>query len=162
GFSASGTALALDPKTWNLYVDHGSDVAMYDPTGIRIDTLFSLGVTTNSQGLAYHANGPSPGHLDLYVSDASNDTLTIYGPRPAGAPVHPRGAGDERGKDEGDAACDDRPARLRHDLPVPARHQRRLPRQRLQQCDERAVHALRSGVELHLPGGEHEPHRADA
>src|SRR5262245_24693061 len=49
--SGSGTALALDPQFGNLYVDHGHDVAVYDPTGTRIDTLLSLGVNTNSQGL---------------------------------------------------------------------------------------------------------------
>ena len=30
---ASGTALALDPQTGNLYVDHGNNVVVYDPTG---------------------------------------------------------------------------------------------------------------------------------
>src|SRR5262245_9825555 len=83
--SGSGTALALDPQTGNLYVDHGNDVAVYDPTGARIDTLFSLGPTTNSQGLAFWS-GKAKKVGALYVADASNDTVTIYGPPPAGPP----------------------------------------------------------------------------
>jgi hypothetical protein len=86
--SGSGTALALDQQTGNLYVDHGNDVAVYDPTGTRIDTLFSLGATTNSQGLAFRSSGTGKmaGQNALYVSDASNDNVTIYGPPPAGPP----------------------------------------------------------------------------
>src|SRR5215475_6560680 len=48
-------ALALDPGTGNLYVDHtGSpaDVTVYDPNGVKLDDL-SLGQNTNSQGLAF-------------------------------------------------------------------------------------------------------------
>src|SRR5262245_12973695 len=83
--SGSGTALALDPQFGNLYVDQGHDVAVYDPTGTRIDTLFSLGVNTNSQGLAFRSSVKnSPGALS--VSDASNNTVTIYAPPPAGPP----------------------------------------------------------------------------
>src|SRR5262245_57392192 len=83
--SGSGTALALDPQFGNLYVDHGHDVAVYDPTGTRIDTLLSLGVNTNSQGLAFRSSVKnSPGALS--VSDASNNTVTPYAPPPAGPP----------------------------------------------------------------------------
>jgi hypothetical protein len=85
----SGTALAVDPQTGNLYVDHGSNVAVYDATGTRIDTLFSLGLTTNSSGLAYYStgHGNSAGKKDrLYVSDPVNNLVTIYGPPGAGAP----------------------------------------------------------------------------
>jgi sugar lactone lactonase YvrE len=87
--SGSGTALGLDPQTGNLYVDHGSDVAMYDATGRQIDSLFSLGSTTSSFGLAYYSTGrgDSAGRKDrLYVTDASNNLVTIYGPPGAGAP----------------------------------------------------------------------------
>src|SRR5262249_16810811 len=62
--TGSGTALALDPETGDLYVDHGGDVAVYGPTGTRSDTLFSLGSTTNSRGLAVlSAKGKKPGAL---------------------------------------------------------------------------------------------------
>jgi DNA-binding beta-propeller fold protein YncE len=84
--NGSGTALALDPKTGNLYVDHGADVVVYDSTGARIDTLFSLGATTNSQGLALAAPSSSGRQNRLYVSDATNDEVTIYGPPSSGAP----------------------------------------------------------------------------
>src|SRR5262245_22978459 len=55
--SGGGTALALDPNTANLYVDHGNNVAIYDATGVHIDSLFSLGTTTTSHGIAYYATG---------------------------------------------------------------------------------------------------------
>jgi hypothetical protein len=87
--SNSATALALDPQTGNLYVDHGNKVSIYDSTGALIDTLFSLGATTNSQGLAYYSTGKgnSAGKKDrLFVTDASNNLVTIYAPHPAGAP----------------------------------------------------------------------------
>ena len=83
--SGSGVALGLDPQTGNLYVDHGSDVAVYGPAGTRIDNLFSLGSTTSSQGLALRAN--KVGKQDrLYVSDKGNNEVTIYGPHSAGPP----------------------------------------------------------------------------
>src|SRR5262249_61398190 len=88
--SGTGVALALDPQTGNLYIDHGHDVAVYGPTGTQIDTLFSLGggATTNSQGLAFHPSGKGTkaGQNDLYVADASNNNVTIYGPPNAGPP----------------------------------------------------------------------------
>jgi hypothetical protein len=83
--SGSGVALALDQQTGNLYVDHGRDVAVYDSTGTRIDTLFSLGATTDSQGLGFWS-GKGKKLGALYVSDASNNHVTIYGPPPAGPP----------------------------------------------------------------------------
>ena len=49
--SGTGTALGVDQKTGNLYVDHGGDVAIYDKTGTQVDSL-SLAPTTNSQGLS--------------------------------------------------------------------------------------------------------------
>ena len=86
--SSAGVALGLDPSTGNLYVDHGANVAVYDNTGVRIGTLPSLGggTTTNSQGLAFRAKGSSGRNARLYVGDASNDSVAIYGPREAGAP----------------------------------------------------------------------------
>src|SRR5262249_2457145 len=83
------SALALDPQTGNLYVDHGNNVSIYDSTGALIDTLFSLGGTTTSQGLAYYSTGKgnSAGKKDrLFVTDAANNLVTIYAPHPAGAP----------------------------------------------------------------------------
>jgi DNA-binding beta-propeller fold protein YncE len=84
----SATALALDPNTGNLYVDHGGNVAVYDKTGTLIATIFSLGggATTNSQGLAYRATSQSGKQDRLYVSDASNDEVEIYAPQSAGKP----------------------------------------------------------------------------
>jgi hypothetical protein len=85
--NGSGVALGLNPQTGDLYVDHGRDVAVYDHTGTRIDTLFSLGSATNSQGVAYRATGRNVGRKDrLYVSDKGNNEVTIYGPHSAGPP----------------------------------------------------------------------------
>ncbi len=87
----SGTALGLNPEIGNLYVDHGSNVVVYDPSGTQIDTLFSLGggTTTSSRGLAYWAtgHGSNAGRKDrLFVSDPINNEVLIYGLPSAGAP----------------------------------------------------------------------------
>ena len=96
---SGATALSLDPLSGNLYIDHGitqtggfgaasSNVAVYGPSGAQIGTLPSLGggATTNSQGLAYFSKSKSGKDDRLYVGDAGNDAVTIYGPRSAGAP----------------------------------------------------------------------------
>jgi DNA-binding beta-propeller fold protein YncE len=80
--TGTGVALALDPQTGNLYVDHRADVAVYDRTGSQLDSL-SLSPTTNSQGLAFRSRMGR-----LYVTDASNDNVTIYAPvTTAGPPL---------------------------------------------------------------------------
>src|SRR5262249_11523869 len=82
--SNSARALAIDPLTGNLYVDHGNNVSVYNSDGVLIDTLFSLGATTNSQGVAYWATGKgnSAGKKDqLFVTDADNNLVRVYGPR---------------------------------------------------------------------------------
>src|SRR5262249_15123578 len=71
--SGTGVALGVDPASGTLYVDHGVDVAVYDSTGTQIDS-FALN-TSDSQGLAF---GVTAGVL--YVSDATADNVTIYGP----------------------------------------------------------------------------------
>ncbi len=97
--SGVGVALAVDRQTGNLYVDHGGDVAVYDVTGTQVDSL-SLGSTTNSQGLAFHPGGRGNGKRgleDLYVADAGNDDVTIYGPPPPGPPIVTAEAGTGTG-----------------------------------------------------------------
>jgi len=84
-FSA-GLALALDPATGNLYVDHGDHVVVYDRTATQIDTL-SLGATINSQGLAFRGGRGSGRRDRLYVADENTDLVTVYGPPGAGAPA---------------------------------------------------------------------------
>jgi DNA-binding beta-propeller fold protein YncE len=88
---ASASALVLDPGTGALYVDHntpfgggGAHVAVYDHNGVQLDDL-SLPSTSNSQGLAFRSSGPGnpTGKQDLYLSDASNNNVTIYAPRTA-------------------------------------------------------------------------------
>src|SRR5262249_5629908 len=68
-----GTALAVDQQSGTLYVDHGSDVAVYDAAGTSINTIALI--TSNSQGLGF---GSAAGVL--YVSDVTADNVTIYGP----------------------------------------------------------------------------------
>jgi NHL repeat-containing protein len=85
----TAVALALNPLLGTLYVDHGGNVAIYDATGARIDTLFSLGATTDARGIAYRATGKgnSAGRKDrLFVTDFDNDLVAIYGPPSPGAP----------------------------------------------------------------------------
>ena len=89
----SGSALALDPATGNLYVDHNgsglADVAVYDRNGVQVDDL-SLPSTSNSLGLAFRPSGSgnSTGKQNLYLSDASASNVTIYVPQTkAGAPL---------------------------------------------------------------------------
>jgi sugar lactone lactonase YvrE len=74
------------PAFPGTYVDHGSNVVIYDAAGNQLDELLTLGATTNSQGIAFRvANGQNkPG--TLYVSDATNDYVAIYAPQPAGPP----------------------------------------------------------------------------
>jgi hypothetical protein len=82
----AGVALGLDPGTGNVFSDHGGDVAVHDPDGNLLQTL-SLGTTTNSQGLAFYSqSGGKHGNGQLYVSDAGNDLIAIFGPPPPGPP----------------------------------------------------------------------------
>src|SRR5262249_21237366 len=69
----NGQALAGDPVSGNLFVDHGSDITIYDSSGTMI-TNFTLS-TSSSQGLAF---GTTAGNV--YVSDQSANNVTIYGP----------------------------------------------------------------------------------
>src|SRR4029450_12118803 len=85
---SGGTALALDPQTGNLYVNHGNNVVIYDAAGVHIDSLFSLGTTTNSRGIAYYSTGKnnSAGKRDLlFVPDPDQNLVANDGPPAAGA-----------------------------------------------------------------------------
>jgi hypothetical protein len=85
--NGSGTALAIDPGIGNLYVDHGGDVATYNPGGGQVDSLTLS--TSNSHGLAFRSGAGNPhGQFDLYVSDASANNLTVYSPpTTTGSPI---------------------------------------------------------------------------
>jgi len=91
--AVEGSALALDPGTGNLYVDHtGSpaDVTVYDSNGVKLDDI-SLGQNTNSQGVAFSSlpgGANKPGQMRLYLSDATNNNVTVFAPqRTPGAPL---------------------------------------------------------------------------
>jgi hypothetical protein len=96
-FGPSASALALDPVTGTLYVDHTpsgsggrSDVMVYDHNGTQVDDL-TLPSTANSQGLAFRPSGPGnpTGKQNLYLSDVSASNVTIYGPQTkAGSPLN--------------------------------------------------------------------------
>jgi sugar lactone lactonase YvrE len=103
-FGPNASALALDRGTGNLYIDHSgtrADVTVYNPAGVKLDDL-SLGQNTNSQGLAFAslpgaANRPGQGRL--YLSDASNNNVTIYASRTTpGAPLITSESVDQSGK----------------------------------------------------------------
>jgi DNA-binding beta-propeller fold protein YncE len=98
------SALALDPGTGNLYVDHSgtpADVTVYNHNGVKLDDL-SLGQNTNSHGLAFASlsgGANKPGQGRLYVSDASNNNVTIYAPRRTpGAPLITSESADQSGR----------------------------------------------------------------
>jgi DNA-binding beta-propeller fold protein YncE len=104
GGTPEASALALDPKTGNLYVDHRfnlADVTVYGPNGTKLDDL-SLGSNTDSQGLAFASltgGSDKAGQQNLYVSDASNNNVTIYAPRSTpGAPLITAESVDQSGK----------------------------------------------------------------
>jgi hypothetical protein len=94
GFNGpTASAIAVDRSTGDLYIDHNadpnSDVRVYDPTGTQVDQLLIGPTTTNSQGLAFAAlqgGSGKPGQRDLYVSDATNDDITIYAPQSTPGP----------------------------------------------------------------------------
>jgi hypothetical protein len=110
-FSAGASALALDARTGNLYVDHtgtgisGSEiqanVTVYNPNGTKLDDL-SLGQNTSSQGLAFaslQGGADKAGQGHLYVSDATNNNVTDYAPRRTpGAPLITSESVDQSGK----------------------------------------------------------------
>jgi DNA-binding beta-propeller fold protein YncE len=89
GFNGpSPSALAVDPGTGDLYVDHdadpNSDVRVYDPSGTQVDQLLIGPTTVNSQGLAFaglQGGSARPAQHDVYVSDATNDDITTYAPQ---------------------------------------------------------------------------------
>jgi hypothetical protein len=97
GFDLCPSALALDPKTGNLYVDHNScfgsangDVTVYDHNGVKLDDV-GLSQSNNSLGLTFSSlpgSASKPGQQRLYTSDASNNNVTIFAPqRTPGAPL---------------------------------------------------------------------------
>jgi hypothetical protein len=94
GFNGpSPSALAVDPGTGDLYVDHNadpnSDVRVYDPFGTQVDQILIGPTAANSLGVAFaslHGGTAKPGQHDLYVSDATNDDITIYGPQSRSGP----------------------------------------------------------------------------
>ena len=163
--SNSATALALDPQTGNLYVDHGANVAIYNQTGALIDTLFSLGPTTNSQGVAYRSTGHnnSAGKKDrLYVTDRDANLVRIYGPRAAGAPFV---------TSESSSPIGQTGQTLKATI-VPLGHKTTCTFQYVSSTDFQAsgytnattvpCDQARPGRELHVPAGEREHQRADA
>ena len=91
----SASALGVDPSTGDLYVDHNldpmSDVRVYDPTGTQVDQLLIGPATADSDGLAFSSlrgGSAKPGQHDLYVSDATNNDVTVYAPQTTpGAPL---------------------------------------------------------------------------
>ena len=65
-------------------LDPMSDVRVYDPTGIQVDQFLIGPTTTNSDGIAFaslRGGSAKPGQHDMYVSDATNNDITIYGPQ---------------------------------------------------------------------------------
>jgi hypothetical protein len=74
----SGSTLAVDPSTNDLYIDERNGVAQYDRSG-KLVTRFAQegpGAIGGSFGVALYA--PSPVNQKVYVSDPANGTVEIF------------------------------------------------------------------------------------
>ncbi len=75
------TGIALDPITKNLYVDQGTSVAVYEAPVEPGDTpAMEIGKNSlvDGYGVAVSAFAETAG--DVYVGDASNNTVKVYDP----------------------------------------------------------------------------------
>jgi DNA-binding beta-propeller fold protein YncE len=66
------TGLTVDPASSELFVDHGSELAAFNPSGARVEA-FSGGGLTFGQGLA--VDGAS---RDVFVASAGSSTIAVF------------------------------------------------------------------------------------
>ena len=72
--------LAVEPASGVVYVDNGSSVGAFDPSGSLI-RRFGEGHLTGGAGVAVDAKG------DVYVADRASDEVDVFTPAPAGPPA---------------------------------------------------------------------------
>ncbi len=85
---ATGSTLAVDPLSNDLYVDEGGDLAQFAPAASANTPLGSfLGAGTpgalggGSYGVAVNGTSGTSASGEVYVSDAQSKTVEIIGPR---------------------------------------------------------------------------------
>jgi hypothetical protein len=81
--SGTATGVAIDPASANVYVDDGTYVAEYEPSGAPVEVggesvHIDLGLLTEGYGLAVSSFPATAGRL--YVPDAATATVKVFGP----------------------------------------------------------------------------------
>jgi hypothetical protein len=81
--SGTATGVAIDPASGNVYVDNGTYIAEYEPSGHPVEVggepvHIDLGPLAEGYGLAISAFHATEG--DLYVPDAASRTVRVFGP----------------------------------------------------------------------------------
>ncbi len=74
----SGSTLAVDPSTNDVYIDEGSDIAQFDSTGSligRFPPAGEEGAFSGSYGVSVRNSSG-----DVYVIDGANDRVDVFGP----------------------------------------------------------------------------------
>jgi len=78
------TGIAVDPETFDLYIDHGTSIAVYaapvepgDPPTLEIDPG-PTGALKDGYGIAVSAFAATAGQI--YVADAADNTVKVYDP----------------------------------------------------------------------------------
>ncbi|MHB8531570.1 MAG: NHL repeat-containing protein, partial [Solirubrobacteraceae bacterium] len=83
------TGFALDPKTQNLFLDEGENVAFVTPEGEVLDRFGSEGgetVLKGGTGVATTPDASTTNMSDVVVAEAGKGRIDIFVPEPAGAP----------------------------------------------------------------------------
>jgi hypothetical protein len=80
---ARSTGVFLDPTSGSLYVDDRTYIAVFEPAALaepepQPSRTFGLGTLGQGYGIAVSDFGETAG--DLYVPDASTDTVKVFGP----------------------------------------------------------------------------------
>jgi hypothetical protein len=71
------TGVAVDPASGNVYVDDGDHIAEYEPSGSLVAEI-GLGTLEEGYGVAVSTFPATLG--DIYVPDAGDNTVKVYGP----------------------------------------------------------------------------------
>lgn len=74
---ARSTGVAIDPATGNVYVDDRTYVAEYEPSGALIR---KIGEGTLGQGYGVAVSDFHETEGDIYVADATSNTVKVYDP----------------------------------------------------------------------------------
>lgn len=83
GGTGTGTGVALDPGTGDVYVDERTYVGVYEPSGAAVTeggepVWIGLGTLADGYGAAVSTYPGTAGYV--YVADAASDTVKVYDP----------------------------------------------------------------------------------